>query len=184
MAWIASLPGLSDRLKMRAGLALEVLGSFGIAATEYQNVSAPIMMGEMGRAGFGLSWVTTWVLLFSVVVPVPPRIALLTAALSLPAVPIMYAVGVATGSNVPLAGSEFFYTLVFPYLVVLLMAYVGSRVVYGLGTEIRRARELGSYRLVERLGAGGMGEVWRAQHRMLVRPAAIKLIRPEMLGAG
>jgi hypothetical protein len=184
VAWIVSLPGLADRLKMRAGLALEVLGSFGIAATEYQHVTAPIMMGEMGRGGFGLSWVTTWVLLFSVVVPVPPRIALLTAALSLPAVPVMYAVGVASGSNAPLAGDEFFYTLVFPYLVVLLMAYVGSRVVYGLGTEIRRARELGSYRLMERLGTGGMGEVWRAQHRMLVRPAAIKLIRPEMLGAG
>jgi serine/threonine protein kinase len=44
-----------------------------------------------------------------------------------------------------------------------------------------RARELGSYRLVARLGAGGMGEVWRAEHRLLARSAAIKLIRPEAL---
>src|SRR5262249_25471813 len=41
---------------------------------------------------------------------------------------------------------------------------------------------LGSYRLVERLGQGGMGEVWRARHRLLARPAAIKLMRPEVLG--
>jgi serine/threonine-protein kinase len=51
-----------------------------------------------------------------------------------------------------------------------------------LGTEVRRARELGSYRLEEKLGEGGMGEVWRARHRMLARPAAIKLIRPSVAG--
>jgi DNA-binding NtrC family response regulator len=36
---------------------------------------------------------------------------------------------------------------------------------------------VGSYRLIEPLGSGGMGEVWRARHRLLARPAAIKLIR-------
>lgn len=41
------------------------------------------------------------------------------------------------------------------------------------------ARELGSYRLVEQLGVGGMGEVWRAEHRLLARQAAIKLIKNE-----
>jgi serine/threonine protein kinase len=44
-----------------------------------------------------------------------------------------------------------------------------------------RARELGSYRLVAKLGTGGMGEVWRAEHRLLARQAAIKLIRPEVM---
>ncbi|MBL9013101.1 MAG: serine/threonine protein kinase [Myxococcales bacterium] len=44
-----------------------------------------------------------------------------------------------------------------------------------------RAKELGAYRLVARLGAGGMGEVWRAEHRLLARSAAIKLIRSEAL---
>jgi serine/threonine protein kinase len=44
-----------------------------------------------------------------------------------------------------------------------------------------RAKELGSYRLVAKLGTGGMGEVWRAEHRLLARSAAIKLIRPEAL---
>jgi serine/threonine-protein kinase len=41
------------------------------------------------------------------------------------------------------------------------------------------AQDLGSYRLSKRLGAGGMGEVWRAEHRLLARQAAIKLIRPD-----
>ena len=41
---------------------------------------------------------------------------------------------------------------------------------------------LGHYRLLEKLGEGGMGEVWRARHQLLARPCAIKLIRPELLG--
>ena len=41
---------------------------------------------------------------------------------------------------------------------------------------------LGSYRLLEKVGSGGMGEVWRARHQLLARPCAIKLVRPERLG--
>ena len=59
-------------------------------------------------------------------------------------------------------------------------AYTGAKLIYGLGREVAAAREYGSYRLVELLGQGGMGEVWRAEHRMLARPAAIKLIRPSI----
>jgi serine/threonine-protein kinase len=55
-----------------------------------------------------------------------------------------------------------------------------SRYVYSLGCDMNKAREMGSYKLVELLGAGGMGEVWRAEHRMLARPAAIKLVRSEI----
>ena len=64
------------------------------------------------------------------------------------------------------------------------MAYVGARVIYHLGTEVSRARELGSYRLEDRLGAGGMGEVWKASHLLLARPAAIKPIRSSVAGNG
>ena len=38
-------------------------------------------------------------------------------------------------------------------------------------------QSVGSYRLVSHLGSGGMGEVWLARHRLLARPAAVKLIR-------
>jgi serine/threonine-protein kinase len=178
VAAIVSVAGISDRVKIWIGLGFEVLGSFGIAAAEYQHVTSPIMLGELGPGGFGLSWVAAWVLLFSVVVPTPPPVAVVTAAFAVSAVPITYATGVALGSNTPLDPLQFFFSLVFPYIVILLMVYVGSRIISSLGAAVRKARELGSYRLVRRLGQGGMGEVWRAEHRMLARPAAIKLIRP------
>jgi DNA-binding NtrC family response regulator len=41
---------------------------------------------------------------------------------------------------------------------------------------------LGHYRLIEMLGMGGMGEVWRARHQLLARPCAVKLIRTDLLG--
>ena len=57
-----------------------------------------------------------------------------------------------------------------------------SRKLRALERAAREAREMGQYRLQELLGSGGMGEVWLAEHRLLKRPCAIKLIRPERAG--
>ena len=46
--------------------------------------------------------------------------------------------------------------------------------------QLNEALAVGSYRLVTPLGKGGMGEVWLAKHRFLVRPAAVKLIRHDV----
>ena len=67
-------------------------------------------------------------------------------------------------------------------LFAVFFAYLGARVIYGLGREVAKARAMGSYQLEEKLGQGGMGEVWRARHRLLARPAAIKLIRSTTAG--
>jgi hypothetical protein len=178
---------LPSTTKLNIGLAFEVLGSIGIAVAEYQGLIQGLKYAGMEQmpdaAGFGLSWVSVWVLLFTIVVPSPPRRALVAATLSAAAVPVTVAIYMATGViTVHLGRPEFFFALVIPYAIVVAMAGVAASVVYRLGSEVRRARELGSYRLVERLGEGGMGEVWRAEHRLLARPAAVKLIRPDALG--
>jgi tRNA A-37 threonylcarbamoyl transferase component Bud32 len=70
-------------------------------------------------------------------------------------------------------------------ILVLLIAAVasvfGTRLINTLRQEVYEARQLGQYRLVKRLGAGGMGEVYLAEHRMLKRPCAIKLIHPDRI---
>jgi serine/threonine-protein kinase len=158
---------------LKLGLVFQVASNYGIAAAEFLGRTF-----ETRPDGPGMSWVATWTLLFTIVVPTPPRIALVAALASVSAVPVMGLIAVARNEVLQqLRPHELFFGLVFPYLLVAGMAYVGARVVYSLGKEVTRARELGSYKLVERLGAGGMGEVWRASHRFLARPAAVKLIR-------
>jgi serine/threonine-protein kinase len=164
---------------MNIGLAFEIASSYAIAAAEFAD---PLGL-EMHRGMIGLSWVAVWIVLFTVVVPTSPRRALVAALASVSSVPVVIGLMIASGAtSFRLDPAQFFFGLVFPYLLVVGMAYVGARVVYHLGTEVKRARELGSYRLEERLGRGGMGEVWRARHRMLIRPAAIKVIRPALAG--
>ncbi len=66
------------------------------------------------------------------------------------------------------------------YLVVATsLAIYGTFIVNRLRFEVFEARQINQYRLVDRLGSGGMGEVFRAEHRMLKRPCAIKLIKPD-----
>jgi serine/threonine-protein kinase len=59
------------------------------------------------------------------------------------------------------------------------LAVYGSYLVNGLRRELHEARKFGQYRLIRKLGAGGMGEVHLAEHALLKRPCALKLIRPE-----
>jgi serine/threonine-protein kinase len=58
-------------------------------------------------------------------------------------------------------------------------AIFGAQTINALRTEAREARMLNQYRLGRKLGVGGMGEVYLAEHKMLKRPCAVKLIRPE-----
>ena len=163
---------------MSIGLGFEVVSSYGIAFAEYLD---PQRLNDNGW--MGLSWVAVWTLLYTVVIPTRPRRALLAVLASVSAVPVVIGFMVVTQrTTFSPDPTQFFFWIVFPYLLSSTMAYVGARVVYTLGKEVTEARELGSYSLVERLGEGGMGEVWRAQHRLLARPAAIKLIRGS--GAG
>ena len=166
---------------MNIGLAFEIASSYAIAAAEYADPAGL----EMHRGMLGLSWVAVWMMLFTVVVPTAPHRALLGALASVSSVPVVIGLVIASGAtSFRPDATRFFFGLVFPYLLVVGMAYVGARVVYYLGTEVKRARELGSYQLEAKLGVGGMGEVWRARHRMLARPAAIKLIRPAVARDG
>ena len=66
--------------------------------------------------------------------------------------------------------------------VAAVAAVSGTHAVNSLRREAFEARRLAQYRLIAPLGAGGMGEVYLAEHCMLKRPCAIKLIHPDRAG--
>jgi serine/threonine-protein kinase len=128
-----------------------------------------------------VSWITVLILVYSMIAPHTPR--------------RMLAAGLVAASMEPLAlwladyRGEYeasvlgMVILSWPNYACAAIAMLPSRVLHRLGRRLHEAQDLGSYKLVEPLGKGGMGEVWRAEHRLLARDAAIKLVRPEVLGA-
>ena len=116
--------------------------------------------------------------------PNTPRKILIASLLSASAGPVTIALtDWVNGTNSMGQPAVFAAYFLFTNYLFVVLAYVISRIVYRYGVRLRRAREIGSYELlIKRLGQGGMGEVWTARHRLLARPAAVKLIRPELLG--
>ena len=170
--WVARQGYASPSRLHTIGLAYQVLICFQIAFTSLWQWS--LQTGTIAP----LTWVPTVIVLFPLIMPGPPRRMLVGAILAGAMSPLALLLLDLLEKATP--GLDDYTRAVIGPGFAVVIAYIGARMVYGLGREVAAARELGSYRLEERLGEGGMGEVWRARHRMLARPAAIKLIRPSL----
>lgn len=127
-----------------------------------------------------ITWTGAVVLMFAAIVPNSPWKVLVAGLISACMNPIAMLVARERGmwdfgpaSNVLI--------MHYPDFLLAGVAVLISRVVTRLSHQIGKERELGSYKLLTRLGKGGMGEVWRARHGMLARDAAVKLIKPALL---
>jgi len=129
-----------------------------------------------------ITWTAPLILMFAALMPVPPWKMALAGLIAASMDPLGMITAQIQGVYHfgPLRNA---FLMHYPNYLLLGVAVVISRVVTSLGREVAKERELGSYRLGELLGEGGMGSVYRATHRMLARPAAIKLIRPEVLSS-
>ena len=171
---LLSMPRLLD-----AGLVFQVVAAFGIAGST-------LWTGPPSVLDVPTSFVPAecpWILMFPLFVPNTPRKILIASLLSASMGPVALGLSVAhTGLTADSAIAFAIYYLTSNYLCAI-VAYIGARIVYRFGLRLEQLRDIGSYALVELIGWGGMGVVWRARHRLLARPAAIKLIRAELLGS-
>src|SRR3954469_18431417 len=129
-----------------------------------------------------ISWIGPIILMFAALVPGSPWKLFLAGLVAASMDPLGMAISQAVGHYQygPFRNALLMH---YPSYLLLGVAVVISHVFTRLGRQVAKERELGSYRLGELIGRGGMGEVYKATHRMLARPAAIKLIHPEMLRA-
>jgi serine/threonine-protein kinase len=161
------------------GLAFEVLGALCIAAMPIVDRQRQLPMGLVAFVPAEC----VWIVVFPLVVPNTPRRVLVASLLAASMGPLIGVFAAASGTR-PIQEPVYFAAnyLATNYFCAV-VAFLVSKVVHGFSLRLKQLREIGSYELLGRIGAGGMGEVWRARHRLLARPAAIKLIRADVLGA-
>jgi serine/threonine-protein kinase len=163
-------------LETKTDISLGYLILNGIGVAILNTWILPPVAGPAPR----LSWVTVGMLMFSMIAPASPRKMLATTLVTASLDPLAMWIAALTGN--PVATLAQGALMAIPNYTCAVVAVLPSKLLQRIGHRLREAQEMGSYQLIEPLGSGGMGEVWRAKHRLLARDAAIKLIRPEVLG--
>src|SRR5262245_7514120 len=161
--------------KSNAGITMMLIQGAAIAA--FNAWAVPPRGDDIMR----ISWICLLILIFAMIAPSSPRRMFIASVVVASFDPLAYWIASLFGGRA--LAPAYVFVISWPTYACAFVAVVPARVLQRLGRRLREAQELGSYHLVERLGTGGMGEVWRAEHRLLARDAAIKLMKPEGLGA-
>ncbi|HKB04098.1 MAG TPA: serine/threonine-protein kinase [Gemmataceae bacterium] len=143
-----------------------------------------ILREQIGQAAFEVCLTAAiYIVAYGVCIPNTWRRCVVIVASLWGIVPVLWVTGCAA-NDLPRAvwfGPDFRAALLDLTFAAALSVY-GSHRVERLRQEALQARRFGQYVLRHRLGAGGMGEVYLADHVLLRRPCAIKLIRPDRAG--
>jgi serine/threonine-protein kinase len=166
----------SPETKADIGLGYMIFNAAAIAFMN--NIAAP---PPLQARMIQVSWIAIVLLVYSMVTPVTPRKMLAASLVAASLDPLAVWLAHLRGTEVPSVLQTF--VLFWPNYACAFLATMPSRFLQHVGRKLRKARDLGSYELVSLLGHGGMGEVWEARHRLLARRAAVKLVRPELIGA-
>lgn len=176
LVWLVARAGHRTPSQLHA---IDVVGTVA-AVVPYTLMS---LLGQEGMAGVLLIALTVMLVLQTRALLVPSEarrtlaVSLAAAALSMALALGTYHLGEAAlgGLGVPALALNLGMWLA----IIVAVSTVASWVLFGLRAEVREARRLGQYTLLDKIGEGGMGVVYRARHALLRRPTAVKLLPPE-----
>jgi serine/threonine-protein kinase len=142
----------------------------------------PVWFGAVMATAVSVPWVLQ-ITVYGIFIPNTwRRCAAVVSVMALAPIVISTATGLsadATRGHNP--GPYLLFVAAYPGVAAAIATY-GAHRIEAQRQEILATRRLGQYQLIQRLGAGGMGEVYLAEHLLLRRPCAVKLIRPERAG--
>jgi serine/threonine-protein kinase len=166
-------------------LRISELIIFGFPAAFFLLLQHRVTLSEVARS-FMPPPVPFWLLLvFTYGMFIPNtwrRAALVIGAMSLAPALLVIRMAVANPEVAGVVTGMYVVQYLLVLAVAATAAVFGTHLINSLRHEAFEAKKLGQYQLIEPLGAGGMGEVYLAEHRMLKRPCAIKLIHPQQAG--
>jgi serine/threonine-protein kinase len=185
-------PGMSMRLLrlwevlfFATHTAYNGLLRFEVLAHVAEGAPNPPSLAVGFRGVVSLTGFVPLILAYGVLIPNTRRRSLLVVA-ALTAVPFA-AIAAAAVVNPALRGPHFIslgvqagVVLTFPSAIAVFAAARATALQRRAFEAERRAEQVGQYALKRKLGEGGMGEVWLAEHALLKRPCAVKFIRPEL----
>jgi hypothetical protein len=191
---IAGLLGSRQIFTLKQLRAIEYL-FFGlqtltILVTQYLISSELITRGDvLGVVAFdknGVIRILVLMLLYGVVIPNDPKVTarvVLTMAIGPPVILAMLTqVHAANGTMAQMVAGEVAASNAVFVVLGAAVAIFAAYVVNGLRKDLHDAKHVGQYELGHKLGEGGMGEVYLAEHQLLKRPCALKLINPDHRG--
>jgi hypothetical protein len=157
------------------GLVFEVAGAFAIGMMENSAAwpDSPV------RASTG---VAAWIAICVLIISNRPWKSFIAAAVSAIMVPAAHLLCAQILGYPALPWNRLASYALGPLFVAGWTPFISTRI-FQMQKDLSRTTDLGSYHLETLLGKGGMGEVWRARHRLLRRDAAVKLVRPDLLSS-
>lgn len=151
----------------------------GVAACRFQILAAAGQLTELAAAahGFVAGWFAI-IMLYGMFIPNRwRRAAVIVVPAALVPVSMLLLFRLVSPEMAVVVSWYQLATFKLMMFIGAVAAVFGTHTIRKLRVAVFEAKTIGQYRLKRRLGSGGMGEVFLAEHRLLKRPCAIKLIR-------